>query len=143
MTGGAHARIDRVFVDTSGFFARSDRDDNHHTEALAIQQRLIVNNTAWFISSYVIAETHALFLRRLGLRQGLEFLERVQASNLTVVRVTAADDLNASNVMRQYDDKDFSFTDATAFVIMQRLGIRYSFTFDRHFAQYGVETLSA
>jgi predicted nucleic acid-binding protein len=83
------------------------------------------------------------FFGGLGFVRDSNFSMGVQASNLTIVRVTAADDENALALMRQYDDKDFSLTDATAFVIMQRLGIRYGFTFDRHFTQYGVETLSA
>jgi predicted nucleic acid-binding protein len=37
----------------------------------------------------------------------------------------------------QYGDKDFSFTDAISFGVMERLGIHVAFTFDRHFRQYG------
>jgi predicted nucleic acid-binding protein len=108
-----------------------------------IQQRLVVDRASWFTSSYVVAETHALFLARLGIRQALAFLDRLGRSGVDVVRVTAEDDERAIAILRQYDDKDFSLTDATSFAIMERLGIRHAFTFDRHFAQYGLETLSA
>ncbi len=43
----------------------------------------------------------------------------------------------------QYDDKDFSLTDATSFAVMERIRVPYAFTFDRHFAQYGFTVLTA
>ena len=36
----------------------------------------------------------------------------------------------------------FAFTDATSFVIMERLHISQAFAFDYHFAQYGFELLA-
>jgi len=54
-----------------------------------------------------------------------------------VVRVEAADEERALEIIRRHEDKDFSLTDATSFAVMSRLGIREAFAFDRHFAQYG------
>jgi predicted nucleic acid-binding protein len=143
MTGRfASARIERVFVDTAAFFARADRDDEHFVQAQVIQQQLTADRAAWITSNYVVAETHALFLSRTGIRSALEFIYRLRQSNTTIVRATEEDDERAVDILRRYDDKDFSFTDATSFVIMERLGIRHAFTFDQHFAQYGFQILS-
>lgn len=38
---------------------------------------------------------------------------------------------------QSHDDKDFSFTDALSFAVMERLRIRTAFSLDRHFAQFG------
>ena len=136
-------RIGRVFVDTSAFYARSNRRDADFSDAQVIQRRLIVDRAVWFTSNYVVAETHALLLARAGVRAAMAFLHELRQSSIAVVRATEEDDERAFAILRLYDDKDFSLTDATSFAIMDRLGIRHAFTFDRHFAQYGLETRSA
>jgi predicted nucleic acid-binding protein len=50
-----------------------------------------------------------------------------------IVRVSRADEQAAWDLFRRYDDKTFSFTDCTSFVVMERLGLRKAFTFDNHF----------
>ena len=44
-------------------------------------------------------------------------------------------------MMRQYQDKGWSFTDCVSRVIMQRLDIRTAFAFDDHFRQFGTVTV--
>lgn len=39
-------------------------------------------------------------------------------------------------IFERYADKDWSFTDCTSFVVMERLGITQAFAFDRHFKQF-------
>lgn len=53
----------------------------------------------------------------------------------------ARDEQRAQEVLFRYTDKDWSFADATSFVVMERLGMRYAFTFDSDFAQYGFTVL--
>ena len=51
----------------------------------------------------------------------------------------ADDEVRARDILRRYDDKSFSYVDATSFSLMERLGIRQAFSFDPHFEQYGLE----
>jgi predicted nucleic acid-binding protein len=38
---------------------------------------------------------------------------------------------------RRFADKDWSFTDCTSCVVMQKLGITTACSFDHHFRQFG------
>jgi uncharacterized protein len=51
--------------------------------------------------------------------------------------VTVEDITRTWEVFRQYDDKDWSFTDCTSKVIIERLRIPHAFAFDGHFEQFG------
>ena len=59
-----------------------------------------------------------------------------------MIRSRASDEERAREIIYQYDDKDFSMTDAISFAVMERLRIARAFTFDRHFAQYGFTVLT-
>jgi len=71
------------------------------------------------------------------------FLRDMEHSPTTIVWVTPRDVQRARAIIYQYDDKDFSLTDATSFAVIERLRIPTAFSFDRHFAQYGLTVLSA
>jgi uncharacterized protein len=137
------AVIRRAFMDSSAFFALLDRHDQRHAEARAIQQRLIRERSRLFTTNLVVAETHALLLTRLSHAISTAFLRDIEQSLTTVIWVTPADVQLAREIIYRYDDKDFSLTDATSFVVMERAAIPTAFTFDHHFAQYGLPVLSA
>jgi predicted nucleic acid-binding protein len=91
----------------------------------------------------LLIESHALILSVLGRAQAAQFLKHMEESHTVVIRVRAADEARAKQILFQYTDKDFSFADATSFAVMERLDIRLAFTFDRDFAQYGFTVLTA
>ena len=70
----------RVFVDTSAFFAFTDRRDQNHATARAIQEQLSARRARQLTTNFIIAETHALFLGRLGRRAATRFLHNSDAS---------------------------------------------------------------
>jgi predicted nucleic acid-binding protein len=136
-------QVRRVLIDTSAFFAlTAPRDADHHT-ALAIQQRLITERWRLYTTNLVVAETHALLLTRLGRTIAFSTLHSIDHSTTTIVRISNADETRAREIISQYDDKDFSLTDATSFAVMERLRIPHAFTFDRNFTQYGLPVLTA
>ncbi len=130
----------RVFVDTSAYYGLTDSGEGTHTAASAIRDRLIAGSWHLFTTNFVLAETHALLLIRLGRIVARRVLDQFDHSRTTTVRVSTSDEQQARAILTQYRDKDFSLTDATSFVVMERLSITYAFTFDRHFAQYGFNT---
>jgi predicted nucleic acid-binding protein len=88
-------------------------------------------------TNFVVAEAHALILRRIGRNVARRFVNELRTGVLTVVRVSELDEEHAVAIINRNDDKDFSYVDATSFAVMERLGIDEGFSFDRHFRQYG------
>jgi predicted nucleic acid-binding protein len=132
----------RVFVDSSVYLALLDMDDEHHRHASQLLHQLARERYRQFTTNVLLIESHALILSVLGRAQAAQFLKDMEESNTVVIRVRAADEERAKQILFQYDDKDFSFADAISFAVMERLHIRLAFTFDRDFAQYGFTVLT-
>jgi len=133
--------VHSAFMDSSGFLPLVAPNDAHYQEARTLWQRLERERWSIFTTNFVVAETHSLFLVRLNQMRATEFLREIETSSITIIRVNPNDEKQAREIIFKYDDKDFSLVDATSFVIMERLGIPYAFTFDRHFSQYGFTAL--
>ena len=104
-----------VFVDTGAFYAALNRKDEHHYEAVQLFMRAVEEEGQLFTSNFVVAETHALILTRLGRDLATDWLRDVPAE---VVRVTEEDESKAKRIIFDYQDKEFSYCDATSFVVM-------------------------
>jgi predicted nucleic acid-binding protein len=126
----------RVFVDTSAYYAAVDRRDASHAAVAATMPTLLAEHRQLTTTNAVLFELHGLLLNRLGRRVALETLGELRASQ-SVVRVRERDESRAEAILAQYDDKDFSLTDALSFAVMERLGIQSTLSLDRHFAQFG------
>ena len=132
----------RVFVDSAAYLALLDADDEHHDTAVAIVSELAAEGWRQLTTNVLIIECHALILSHLGIAPAAQFLREMDASRTTIVRVRASDEARAKQIIYQYSDKAFSFTDALSFAVMERLSITRAFTFDRHFTQYGFTQLA-
>jgi predicted nucleic acid-binding protein len=132
----------RVLVDSSGFLAAFNPRDNHHEDGKAIWDALLDQRFSMYTTNFLVAEAHNLFITRVGHQQARTFLRSVIESKIRIIRVRAADEEQARAIVFRYTDKDYSLVDGTSFVIMERLGIPFAFTFDDHFAQYGKTILT-
>lgn len=126
----------RVFVDTSAYYAAADRRDADHVVVAATMQRLIAARRTLVTTNAVLFELHGLLVNRINRQVAWSALVALRASQ-TIVRVRPADERRAEDIVAQYDDKDFSLTDALSFAVMERLRIGTAFALDRHFAQFG------
>lgn len=128
----------RILVDTSAVYALLDRGDACHQAAKDSLERLKKARSEPLLTNFIVAECHALSLSRLGASVARKWL----LANVWVVeRVTVEDEAAAREVIRKYPDKTFSYTDATSFAVMERLGLRAAFAFDPHFRQYGFQVV--
>jgi predicted nucleic acid-binding protein len=131
----------RILLDSSGYLALISTRDAHHLAATEAINLIAREQWHTFTSTYVIAEAHALFLTRLGHDPAILFLRQFEKTSTLVLQVRPADVARAHEIIYQYDDKNFSLTDATSFVLIERLRIGAALTTDGNFAQYGFQML--
>jgi len=74
----------------------------------------------------------------IGYQTAIAFLENI-ASSPQVVKIYSDSMLEeaAESILRQYQDQDFSYTDAVSFAVMKQNGITEAFSFDKHFVTAG------
>jgi predicted nucleic acid-binding protein len=55
--------------------------------------------------------------------------------------LTKEDILDAWRLFHTYPDKQWSFTDCTSKIVIEKLGITHAFSFDQHFRQFSTVTV--
>jgi uncharacterized protein len=107
--------MNRVFVDTGGFYASINRRDAFHRDAVRLFRRAQRNRWFLFTTNFVLAEAHALILSRMGRDQAWSFLQAIVTGSTNVIRAEEADERWARAIIEQYQDKEFSYCDAVSF----------------------------
>lgn len=125
-----------IFVDTSVFYAFADQDDGDHQTVSDLLEKFQNQRITLVTSNFIIAETHALMLSRLGRSSAKQWLRDIPQI-ARIEQATLEDEEEARLIIFRYRDKDFSYTDAISFAMMERLGIKEAFSLDEHFRQYG------
>ena len=124
-----------IFVDTSFWVAlRNQRDQLHEQAATLIDlhgdEQLVTTN-------HVRGETWTFLRRRAGHRSAVEFLDGLARSQrVSVTSVTAQQEDKALLWLRRHE-REYSFVDATSFVVMAAMKIRQTLAFDGDFAAAG------
>ena len=133
-----------LFADTSALYAASDRrEEGHDTCRLAYERALRAGETI-VTTELVVAELHALAVRRSYPDAALEIVRRltttgrIDVESVGSVRLASAIDLLAARPGRPY-----SLADAVSFVVMRERGIHRALTLDTDFEAEGFEVLPA
>ena len=122
------------FVDTSAWYPLLVAKHPDHERLAAALRSLIRDRRRLVTTNLIIAETHALLLRRIGHRTALTFAQTVDEAPNVVVRSTRELEQAAErNWLARYADQDFSFTDAVSFAVMAERRIRDVLALDHHF----------
>lgn len=129
-----------VFVDTSGFKALVDPEDEFHARAVKTWRNLAKMGVILTTSNYILDECYTLIRVRCGINVVREFRELLAASGkeIKVMRVTLADEFSAWDWFEN-DWSKLSFTDCVSFAMMKRLGLIKFFGFDAHFERAGFD----
>ena len=127
--------MERLFVDTSAWFAYINRKDPDHAAISKVLQdftgRLVTSN-------FVFDETVSLCLYRMG-HAVASTAGNVLLDPLVVdlIRLTSNDEQTAWQLFRERGDHRFSFTDCTSFVLMRRLNLHTAAALDEDFRAEG------
>jgi predicted nucleic acid-binding protein len=128
-----------IFVDTSYWIAAMTEGDAYHDEA----RRLSRSADALLVTTnHVRGETWTFLNRRHGHGSAVAFLDRMsRALRLRIEFVSRNLEEEALRWLRERDEREYSFVDATSFAVMRSLRIREALSFDGDFAAAGFTEL--
>lgn len=127
-----------VFVDTSGWYAMLVSKDPRHAAVRSWGRA----NQKLFTTDFVIDESLTLLRARKEFEKALD-LGR-EAFDLRIFEVHSIDEADcrrAWEIFRSQPRREWSFTDCTSKVVIERFHIHQALTFDRHFLEFGNLTL--
>lgn len=133
--------MQRLFVDTAAWIALEAANDQYHGAAMTLLHEA-GTRYRWTTTNWVIWESVTWLRRRVNHQAAVQFGGQVRASSLLErVIITPEHEARAWEIFVRHRDKDFSYVDCASFAVMESLGIGVAFTFDRHFARYGLRTV--
>ena len=132
-----------LFVDTSAWYPIVDRTHPDHARLADLMRDGVDAGVTLVTTNLVLAESHALIMRRMGNDVARTFLAGVRAPpNVVVFSTLELEAAAESEWLARYDDQNFSLTDAVSFAVMAARGTRESLSLDRHFTTAGFAALA-
>ena len=128
-----------IFVDTGAWFAAFVPNDSDHAAAAAWLEQ---NVEPLVTTDYVLDELLTLMKRRGEFSRALQLGESLLSGAIAQFEWLTPTDVKAGwDIFRRFRDKEWSFTDCTSRVVIERLSIQKEFAFDDHFRQFGNVTV--
>lgn len=129
-----------MFVDTGPLLALLTRRDQHHAAAVAFVRsnpgiRFVMTD---LILSEVVTRARARGSAAAAAAAGRDYLA---SRRFEVLFVDAPIVSSSLARLEQFADKRLSLTDCVSFEVMDRLGLRRAFTFDRDFRDCGYDVV--
>ncbi len=131
-----------LFLDTSFAIAISLATDQHHSQAIALSQRIEVANRSIVTTTAVLLEIGNM-LASPRFRTGAATLIREihEDPDTQVVNIEGELFARAFDLFEQHNDKSWTLVDCISFVVMRERNITKALTADRHFVQAGFRAL--
>jgi predicted nucleic acid-binding protein len=133
---------ERVYCDTSFFFACLEARDVNHAQALKWLELSQSAQTVFWATWDIVGETITLLRRKSGYRKADEFIRQV----VPALSLASCDDsirLETLEVFQRFaKDKKLSFCDCLSYVVLTTLlDCPPTATFDAHFKMLGLPVL--
>jgi predicted nucleic acid-binding protein len=127
-------------VDTSAWYALVDTGESARSRVATALREAIANRYRIVTTNLIVAETHALLLRRFGRYVALAFLREIRSEpNVVVESTREVEERARRDWLERYEDQDFSLADAVSFAVMSERRIAVALTLDHHFSVAGFE----
>ena len=124
------------FVDASAWVAITNSKDANHKKSVQIFRRLLGLSTRLIATAWTAYEALTIVKSRLGFSQAERLWDRFQARTLVdLVWIDAEIERQALEFFWRYRDKTWGVVDCSSLVVMQELGCRDVFAYDRHFIE--------
>jgi len=131
--------VTSTFIDTSFLLAMVLEPDAHHERALAWRKRI---QPPFLTTEYVLIEFLDALLQVPLRPRAARTVDSLQSDrNVRIVPADGAFFSEALRPFKTYDDKAWSLTDCSSFVVMRREGITDALTSDHDFEQAGFRAL--
>lgn len=132
-----------IFVDTGAFLAMFYSKDKNYLKAQNIKSEIQKNIHGKMITTnYILDELITLLRGYIDHKKIITIVESIKSStNIIIIWITKKVEENSWNYFKKYQDKEYSFTDCSSFVIMNLLGIKKAFSYDNHFSQAGYQRI--
>lgn len=123
----------KVFIDTSAFCALAIPKDQYNPSAKIHYKQIQERNAIFYSSDYGMDETYTLLKTRSSYATSIKFMDQIDSSRITILRITEEIEASAKSIFKQFKDKRLSFTDCSSFALVNYFDIDAVFAFDEHF----------
>jgi predicted nucleic acid-binding protein len=127
-----------VFVDASAWVAITNRKDRNHRLAVLSFRRLLGSSTRLVATNWTIYEALTIVKSRLGITPAEWLWDRLSARSVVdVIRIDEPIERAGLELFWKYRDKAWGVVDCSSLVVMDALGCRHGFAYDKHFVEAG------
>jgi predicted nucleic acid-binding protein len=124
--------MSKVIVDTSALIAFFIQSEEHHIE---VQHYTAQNSaTQWIILETVFDEFVTWMRAKVSISSSIQ-VGRILREEHIYVNISDTDNTATWEILSQYDDKQWSYTDCSILAMANKLGILEVLAFDEHFRQ--------
>jgi len=131
----------KIYVDTSAFYALIDRSDRHHQKASILWPELLDDHVSLITSNYVVWETLGLLQKRIGCEAAILWYRDVLGV-LDIWWVNEDTHQRAYELWLNLGRRRPSLVDCVSFVTMHHHQIEKAFCFKPHFTNHGFTLLT-
>jgi uncharacterized protein len=117
-----------VLVDTGPLYAMADRDDDWHHRTVRF---LETSGDDLVVPVTVLPEAAYLLALHLGAKAEQRLVQSIISGEMEVEELTIPDFRRSLELMRQYENAQIGFVDATVVAIAERLKLQRILTTDR------------